>query len=256
MLKQVIVSLLCALLASGCSLIEQPLSKLALSEKINTYCFGRYLVDVPEEAELMLQEPEFACIENGAISDEGKTDQPERTYLGFWLKNYHDVKIGIHSAPSFSEEQFILKEQAHAVLVEDLPQQQITKPTAEVEMIYPKTEWIIKRARSGSLTVNGMEGEESLVYFPSDNEPGIAHNFTWGTPGKVNDPQRPNILLEISSGGSGYKFVDRRGENGIVGALRASSLPTGDMVRLYDAIVKSIRLRPTASEKAPANLKP
>jgi hypothetical protein len=85
-----------------------------------------------------------------------------------------------------------------------------------------------------------MPGEEWLVRYPSDDKTGESHGFVWETLGELNNPLKPATQLEIGSGG------DDPNVSGV------SSLDTGQMLQLYESIVKTIRLRPV-EEKPEAN---
>ena len=198
-------------------------------------------------------EPGF-CIENGFIPNDGKTPQNEHAALGFWLKNDHSIRIEIKSYLSSKGEQFLLKEQEHAVVVQDFPEK--TKNEAGKIVITRGHQWLIKRVRSGPLAVNGMQGEESLACFPTDNEPGIAHKFSWGTPGTPADPLKPYIRLEISTGKNPYTLARRDGTNPIHGASDPSSVDTEQIRKLYEDIVKTIRIRPTKAAETKTSAAP
>jgi hypothetical protein len=160
------------------------------------------------------------CIKDGFIADNGDTGIYESTDAIFRLKDHPDVKIELHGALYFRETPSLLERQKNARLDERFPGQ-------------------IKRVREGKTMINAMPGEESLTYYPSDDKTGIAQNFVWETQGELKNPRKPYIRLGITTGDA---------SPGITGV---SSLETRDVLRLYEAIVKTIRLRPT-QEAAPA----
>jgi hypothetical protein len=162
-------------------------------------------------------EPGF-CIENGFIANDGKTSQFERASITFSLKKNPDVW--------FSVESFVLSKSQPSLLTRI--------KESKVDSRFPGK---IKRVREGLLTINGMAGEESLVHFPSDDGTGEAQSFTWETQGEIGSPLKPSIELAITSG------------EGVAGVTAASSMSTKQIQALYEAIVKTIRLRPTTETR-------
>ncbi|MDR0633965.1 MAG: hypothetical protein LBF91_03195, partial [Azoarcus sp.] len=139
--------------------------------------------------------------------------------------------------------------QSRATVVERFPERKAeTAATQTTGRIRGRRDWVIQRVRAGALTVNGLPGEESLAYFPSDDIPGIAHRFSWATAGEPKNPLKPFIRLDVITGRESYHLVtDRSGATeGVYGALGPSPLETRQVVELYEAIVKTIRPRPLA----------
>jgi hypothetical protein len=192
-------------------------------------------------------EPGF-CVNNGFIADNGKTQRNEAVTMGFYLKSHPDIRVVLESEITPTGNYSLLESQKHAKVVESFPQQpdESIKVTSPEQITFrSKPSWIIKRVRAGERTVNGLPGEESLVYFPTKEVPGIAHVFSWVSPGKANDLLKPLIRLEILSGEGNFTVTNRSGENQVRVALKPSSLETEQIQELYEGIVKSIRFRPT-----------
>ncbi|MDW5416656.1 T6SS immunity protein Tli4 family protein [Iodobacter sp. CM08] len=159
------------------------------------------------------KEPGF-CFENGFVANDGKTSQPEEANLYFVLKNNPYVKIRIFSHVYFNKEQTLLERiDSSGVMKKFLSK--------------------VKYNKQGKRIINGLNGEEALTTFPSDDETGIAHVFTWETLGEIGNPLFPSINLEIKTGDSGGS------------GTFPSTLSQQEAMALYETIVKSIRIRPT-----------
>ena len=168
--------------------------------------------------------------------------------MGFYLKDHPDIRVVLESSISTGNYS-LLESQNHAQVVKSFPPPDESMQSKPLGQIPLKSSWIIKRVRAGKRKVNGLPGEESLVYFPTDEMPGIAHVFSWVTPGEANNPLKPMIQLEIWSGTGNYSIAGRSGKNPVRGALKPSSLETGQIQELYESVVKSIRFRPVTDEK-------
>ena len=88
-----------------------------------------------------------------------------------------------------------------------------------------------KRLRSGNRTVGPFHGEENLTRVKEKNNT-EGHLFLWESQGVPFDPYNPQIRFDMTTGD---------GPNG----AENTSLSDKDALRLWDAIVSSIRLRPT-----------
>ncbi|AXE33727.1 T6SS immunity protein Tli4 family protein [Chromobacterium phragmitis] len=175
--------------------------------------FNDYLKNLRYRSEREIpMEPGF-CIENGFIANDGKVPQYEQASLAFQVKNNPDVWVRVESM----------------VLSKSQPSLLMRIKESKMDLKYPGK---IKRVREGALEVNGMKGEESLAYFSSDDNTGEAQQFRWEAQGEINIPTKPFIYLEINSG------------EGVAGVTGSSSLSTKQIQNLYNAIVKTIRLRP------------
>jgi len=161
-------------------------------------------------------EPGF-CFKDGFVTNDGKNGQTEMVTMRFKLKNNPDVIIKIISEVSFVAFPPLL-ERLNAV-EQKLPLLLRTK---------------INKVRQGKREINGMPGEESVVTFPAEDKTGLVHDFSWETMGEMDNPLKPNIRIDIESG------YDKTG----MGGATASSLETKDMLKLYEAIVTTIRIRP------------
>ena len=100
-----------------------------------------------------------------------------------------------------------------------------------------------KKLRSGPCVVGSFHGEEDLTRVKEKNHT-ESHLFIWESEGVPNDPFNPQIRFDMTTG---------EGPNGSENA----SLSDKDALKLWDAIVNSIRLRPTTPATAsPAPAQP
>ncbi|MDR1064082.1 MAG: hypothetical protein LBL48_09190 [Azoarcus sp.] len=191
------------------------------SEKMDslTEKFTRYVKAVRYRPEYDIPKVPGVCLVNGFIANGENTKIYETAALQFNLKDNPDVVIRIESERSYRK---------WPSLLEKLKESGILKKYANK----------IKNVRSGKREVNGMHGEEFLLAFPSDDQTGTAQDFTWETQGELDNPDKPTIQLSITTG------------EGVFGVTAASSIETAKLVKIFDAIVGSIRLRPT-EEPAP-----
>ncbi|MDR3158855.1 MAG: hypothetical protein LBU11_07565 [Zoogloeaceae bacterium] len=187
------------------------------------------------------------CIDHGFIANDGSEAGREDTTLVFQMKSHPDIVVEIESSLRFSEGAGLLESQKHARVVEHFPAYE-PDPGKKPGVIRAKPDWIIKRLRAGERTINGMPGEESLVYFPADNASGEAHMFSWATKGETGNPLKPHIRLEIRSGEDRHVLVGPLGGQAISGALLPASVGVEEMRTLYESIVQTIRLRPAKTD--------
>jgi hypothetical protein len=180
--------------------------------------FNDYLKSVRYRSDREVPKGAGFCIENGFIANDGKIPQLERASITFSLKKNPDVWFSIDTLTLSKNQPSILERQKAAKLDERFSGK-------------------IKSIKEGIRIVNNMQGEESLSEFPSDDQTGIAHNLIWETPGELNNPLKPMVSLEMTSG------------EGVAGVTGVSSMSTKQIQALYEAIVKTIRLRPTTETR-------
>ncbi|WP_146176580.1 T6SS immunity protein Tli4 family protein [Chromobacterium sp. Panama] len=185
--------------------------------KINSILerFDDYLQSIRYRSEREAPREAGFCIENGFIANNGETPQFEMASITFALKNNSDVWFSIDSFTLSKPGPSLLERQKAAKLDEKFPGK-------------------IKAIKKGARTVNGMQGEESLNEFPSDNGMGVAHSFMWEAQGGFDNPLNPKVSIQLTSG------------EGIAGVTGESSLNAAQMQRLYESVINSIRVRPTA----------
>ena len=160
------------------------------------------------------------CLPHGFIANGENTHVLEEAFLSFKLKENPDVVIRVNSMLYFREFPSLLEREKEGGIARLLSK--------------------IKRLRGNKREINGMPGEESLLELPSDDKTGICHTFMWETRGELDNPDKPTLQLQMKSG------------EGVFGVAGVSSMETKELVSLFDAIVKTIRLRPTEAKPADA----
>jgi hypothetical protein len=95
----------------------------------------------------------------------------------------------------------------------------------------------IRSLRVGKHPVKGIDAEEILKAYPTDGD-GYSHKFYWEANGKPRSIKEPTIVVELQTATA---------DGG--GLLANSSLTDKQAIELFDAIVNSIRLRPTGTAK-------
>ena len=98
----------------------------------------------------------------------------------------------------------------------------------------------IRSLRKGKHPVSGIDAEEILDAYPTDGG-GYSHHFRWEALGKPHSIKEPSIVIELETATA---------DGGML--LANSSLTDKQAIELFDAIVNSIRLRPTTPGKASA----
>ena len=169
-------------------------------------------------------EPGF-CIENGFIADDGKTAQYEDAGISFKFKKWPDVSIVVSTRTNGDklEEPLLVR---------------IKKPIPEVFSDVAKE---IRQLRQGKSEVGALRGEESLITLPTDHGFGV-HHFVWEARGEPRANFVPLIHLDFDTGDG--RSVNQR--------YMRPSLTDKQAIELFDAIVNSIRLRPTTPGKTSA----
>lgn len=184
-------------------------------EEIETKIIARLRVRAHDE---IPAEPGF-CIKDGFIADDGRTEHFEEARMQINFKEWPDVWVSFYSqtVPKGGEQTLLQRVDSHPFTG-----------------IYATLAAQIKRLRRGAHDVNGFKGEEVLDLMPTDD--GFKqHSFRWETLGKVKDIFSPSIVLEFKSG------------TPLEGKARRPTLTDDQAIKLYDAIVNSIRLRPTTA---------
>lgn len=166
-------------------------------------------------------EPGF-CIENGFIADDGKTEQYEYAKLFFKFKNWPDVTAEVIATRGGKIQPSLLDRVN-------------SKPIPEA---FAEAAKEIKTFREGKHDVGPLKGEEILEALPTDHGFFI-HRFVWDTQGKLNSATEPAFYFELQTGVAGAQDV-------------RPSLTDKQAIELFDAIVNSIRMRPTIPGKTSA----
>ena len=193
--------------------IEKLDATIAVYQAILSTVRYRHDSEVPAEAGF--------CIKDGFIPSDGSINMNEDASLAFRLKDRPDVRIRVESSTLWVPEETLLERAKISKLNALLPGNKV------------------KVIRQQKRTVNGMDGEESLISGPSVGEVGTGYIFIWETQGEIGNTLKPGIHLKITAG--------ERVED--------SSLSKEQVLALYETVLKSLRFRPasgTAPQPAPA----
>lgn len=166
-------------------------------------------------------EPGF-CIKNGFIANDGSDRTFEEARIQIKLKEWPDLWVTIYSRTVSKGGQKTLLER-----VDGNPMPAALSPVAGQ----------MRTLRKGKHAVGGIPGEEVLDVLPTE-EGFKVHDFTWEAQGGLNDPFKPTLHLEFSSG------------NGQASGHHIRPTMTDEQAtKVFDSIVNSIRLRPTGPAK-------
>ena len=173
-------------------------------------------------------EPGF-CFGGTFVANDGKVSQLEISEMTFHMKDNPDIVIKIAS------------ETLHAPF-----KRLLERDKAALDKLSPLARLKLNVIKEGKREINDIPGEESLSSFPSDDQTGTVHDFTWESYAELDENFKPLLQLSIVSG---YDAHGRRGAT-------ASSLGTKQIQRLYESIVKTIRLRPVTENPSEGKAKP
>ena len=163
------------------------------------------------------------------IAGEPLPDQNEFTEIQFGLKHYPDVKFRLAMYPNPKKLSEPLSARAKRADAE-MPDSFMAGVTS---------------LRKAPRTVHDLPGEEIVEAVREKFT--RSHAMNWEALGKINDAMAPMIEMEGQTGYHGHHVID-------------SSLSDPVLLKLWDAIVGSIRLRPTSDpakrSEAPSPKKP
>ena len=142
-------------------------------------------------------------------------EQHEATEIQFGLKHHPDVKFRLVISTNG-----------------DKLDEPLLARAARAEQTLAHIQHRFNKLRSGPRPVNGMEGQE-LVEAVHEADGARVHALDWEALGKPTDPTAPSINFEGKTGYKGYKHTN-------------SSLSDAQLLKLWDRIVNSIRLRTTS----------
>jgi hypothetical protein len=186
--------------------------------------FTKFVQTVRYRPEYEIPRDPGICLVNGFIANDEDMEVTEDASLLFELKDNPDVVINIESSANIRNLQPSLLERVSS------GQKLIQRFKG------------LKTIRSGKRRINGIPGEEWLIQGPSDDETGTAHMFQWEAQGEVDNPDKPFLHFCIESG------------QGVFGVTGVSTMETPELLKIYEAIVKTIRLRPTGDAAGPTPL--
>ena len=160
------------------------------------------------------------CIEKGFIADDGQTPQYEKAELYFKFKEWPDVTATVRATRGGSKLKPSLLERRSKV---------------KIPALFAEAAKEVKSLRKGKHDVGSLRGEEILEAYPTDGGY-FTHRFVWDTQGKLDSATEPAFYFELQTGVAGPRDV-------------RPSLTDQQAIKLFDTIVKSIRLRPTTPGK-------
>lgn len=158
------------------------------------------------------------CIKHAIFADAGQSDN-ESLMIRFRLKKHPDIVVDV----------------ATNLIAGEPPESLLSRKPGIFSAlgILGASLGGMRNIRDGDRVVGGIHGQEWLMKAP--NEQGQkAHLFTWETPGLSRDALHPQIRFDLQSGNfdSGFK----------PGPI---SMTDKQMLKLWDRILNSLRLRPT-----------
>ncbi|MBS0369477.1 MAG: hypothetical protein JSS57_09785 [Proteobacteria bacterium] len=160
------------------------------------------------------------CIDRGFIGSDGSENASERIKLFFDFEKWPELSLTVASWTVTKPEPSLLTRLNSAAVPE----------------VFLSLMGQIKTLRRGKHDVGLFKGEESLDMVPADGGYKM-HMFRWEAQGVPGDPFKPNLVVELTTGrNSGYQ--DKR-----------PTISEQEAVELFDAVVNSIRLRPTGPAK-------
>ena len=153
------------------------------------------------------------CTEGGVIHDPIAAEDNESIAIFASLKGHPDVAIRLDSTVNFKEiQESLLSREAHNSVRNEFASS-------------------FKNLRKQARTVHGIDGEEVGDKVKEANGTS-GFMFTWASMGKLRDVTAPKITLELQTG------------LGRPGQPVNSSLDDDAVLKLWDAVSSSIRLRP------------
>lgn len=170
------------------------------------------------------------CFRDGFFNNDGNEKQLESLTVAIRFKKWPDLRVSLTTDTIQKKEPSLLERMKSASV-----------PDILVSVI-----GLIRTVRAGKHDVGPITGEESLNTVPTDHGYRI-HQFRWESHFELNAPRKPMLALEIETG------------YGPKGSMKPT-ISDEEAVKLFDAIVNSIRPRPTqapsTSQIDPAPLGP
>jgi hypothetical protein len=172
-------------------------------------------------ANLRLREPKEIpaepglCIQDAFIETDGSENALENVRTSLRFNKWPDLRVSVETMTMVKAEPSLLERLG----------------SAKVPEVFMSLMGQIKTLRRGVHDVGPIKGEESLNMVPTD-EGYKVHQFRWESRYELDDPFKPVIIVELSTG---------QGEDEDV----RPTISEKEAVELFDAVVNSIRLRPT-----------
>lgn len=158
------------------------------------------------------------CIPGAIIPDNGRT-YPESANLYFEFKDKRDITLDISTTVNKG----------------DPPESLISRKPGVMSVlgVLGATLGGVRTIKAGDRKIGNMAGQQWLLTAPNDRGH-RAHLFTWEAPGARRDKLHPQIRFDLESA--------KYGQGVEVGP---ASLGDKEMLKLWDSILATLRLRPT-----------
>ncbi len=155
------------------------------------------------------------CFDGGFVEDDGSEFLRESISYGF---RWNDIDIELSSMPKFREDEPGLLKRVDDY---DIPESM-------------RADWkMVKTIRRGKRATTHVKGEELLQTFPVDDG-GRFHMYLFETDSKYHDLLSPAVKVSLESAW-----------NDLRNTRINSTMSERDLLKLFDRMVNSIRLRPT-----------
>lgn len=161
------------------------------------------------------------CIEDGFIASNGSPDHGERVQLSLKFAKWPELSLSIDSHMVYKPEPSLIER------VDAVP----------IPGIFKNLFMGIKNVRKGQHDVGPISGEEYLTMVPTDADYKL-HQFRWESHFVIDDPYKPMVSIELATG------------RNPAGMNKRPTINEKDAVQLFDAVVNSLRLRPTSAPPA------
>lgn len=161
------------------------------------------------------------CIQDGFIATQGGPDHGEKVLLNLQFAKWPDLSLSVRSHMIYKPEPSLIER------VDRVP----------IPGIFQSLFMGIKNVRKGQHNVGPITGEEHLLMVPTDADYKL-HQFRWESHFVVNDPYKPMVSIELTTG----RNTD--------GPDIRPTISEQSAVRLFDEVVNSLRLRPTDAPPA------
>lgn len=164
------------------------------------------------------------CIENGFVANDGKTAQYEDAGMSFKFARWPGVLVSVRTMTVTKLGEPTLLHRADGGSI----------PDAFANLVSQ-----IKTVRRGAREINGRQGEELLETVPTEGGYRL-HQFRWEAQGtEISEPLKPTLIVEFESGMT----------NNNNGEPVRPKLTDDEAIAVFDAVAKSVRLRPTDSNE-------
>lgn len=185
---------------------------MAVMDRVAKHLRLRPADEIPKEPGL--------CIEGGFVALEAEY---ENFSMGVRLRDHPDVHF---SLTTIMHREYL----PSSSMIEERIRQAESMATSS-ELLWHKR---IKYLRRGRKTLGIWRGEEVAARLPSQTGMTESHQFAFVSLGQLNNPYQPHIDIELVSG------VKKNARGSV-----KPSLSDSQMLLLWDALINSIRVRPT-----------